>query len=217
MTARITHALAEFKKEERSYLWYGSILVLYVICFFIIDRSIPMSRCITTHVPLDDKIPLLEGFILPYMLWFPMVAGMGVYLGVKDPEAYKKYMIYVGLTFFSTLLLYCIVPTKQELRPEILPRENFCTWVLSMTYAADTNTNVCPSLHVIGSIAVIVGGLSCKALRRPLPQIFIWALALTVAVSTVFVKQHSVLDLILAVPMCLIFLPFVYSGRKNLK
>ena len=79
-----------------------------------------------------------------------------------------------------------------------------------MLYRSDTNTNVCPSLHVVGSMAVCFAAWNCRRLRKPWMQGAIWAFAFLVAVSTVFVKQHSALDLILAVPFSLVVYPVVY-------
>ena len=77
-------------------------------------------------------------------------------------------------------------------------------------YSQDTNTNVCPSLHVVGSMAVCFAAWNCRRLRKPWIQGAIWAFAFLVAVSTVFVKQHSALDIILAVPFSLVVYPVVY-------
>lgn len=83
------------------------------------------------------------------------------------------------------------------------PRDNLFTRLVALVYSQDTNTNVCPSLHVVGSMAVCFAAWNCRRLRKPLMQGAIWAFAFLVAVSTVFVKQHSALDLILAVPFSL--------------
>ena len=86
----------------------------------------------------------------------------------------------------------------------------FFTRLVALVYSQDTNTNVCPSLHVVGSMAVCFAAWNCRPLRKPWIQAGIWAGAFLVAVSTVFVKQHSALDILLAVPFSLAVYPVVY-------
>lgn len=71
-------------------------------------------------------------------------------------------------------------------------------------YSFDTNTNVCPSIHVLGSVAAMLGLIDCQRLQKPRFKLFAVIAALLICVSTVFMKQHSVLDVIAAAPLCLL-------------
>lgn len=217
MVSLLKSGLSFLRKKENRHLRYTWILIAYLAAFFLVERIVPADRCAVSYLPLDDRIPLLEWFLIPYMLWLPMLAAMGTYLAVYDREGYRKYMIYMAVAFFSTLILYLLFPSKQELRPIQLPRQNFFTWGLGILYRCDTNTNVCPSLHVIGSFAVVFAAWNCKRLRRLRVQAWIWAGAFLVAVSTVFIKQHSILDLLLAVPHSIVAYELVYRPRKSKK
>ena len=70
--------------------------------------------------------------------------------------------------FFSTLLIYVIYPNGQELRVTSFENPNLLTDFVQYLYSCDTNTNVCPSLHVIGSFAAVFGVFHSKScvLRR---------------------------------------------------
>lgn len=139
-----------------------------------------MEACRPTYIPLDDRIPFLEGFIVPYMLWFPMLLALGLYLARYDHEGFKRYMTYVGVAFFTVIALYLLFPNRQDLRVTQFPRDNLFTRLVALVYSQDTNTNVCPSLHVVGSMAVCFAAWNCRRLRKPWMQGAIWAFAFLV-------------------------------------
>ena len=80
---------------------------------------------------------------------------MHLYLLLFDTAGFRKFMWFIILTYTATCIIYLIYPSQQELRPETFRRDNLLTRFMTWFYAFDTNTNVCPSLHVIGSLAVL--------------------------------------------------------------
>ena len=78
------------------------------------------------------------------------------------------------------------------------------TWFLAHFYQFDTNTNVCPSIHVMGALAVLCTAWHCKGLQRPAWKAAFAVTALLICLSTVFLKQHSVVDVIMALPSCIL-------------
>ena len=72
------------------------------------------------------------------------------------------------------------------------------TRFVAMFYQFDTNTNVCPSIHCLGAMAVAFAAWDTERFRKPLWKAAFFAMALLISVSTVFVKQHSVLDVVCA-------------------
>lgn len=70
-------------------------------------------------------------------------------------------------------------------------------------YTFDTNTNVCPSIHVMGSLAVLTAAWHTPRFRTAGWRAAFAAAAVLICLSTVFLKQHSVLDVIAALPICL--------------
>ena len=84
-------------------------------------------------------------------------------------------------------------------------------------YQFDTNTNVCPSIHVIGSVAVMVCAWHSKHFSTPLWRTLFTITAVLISISTVFLKQHSIIDVAAALPICLIAYLLVYrrGGRRS--
>lgn len=169
------------------------------------------------YCPLDDLIPFCEAFLLPYLFWFVFLIGMLLYLALFDTQGFRKYMWFIILTYSVTCLIYVVYPTQQELRPETFLRDNVLTRFMGWFYDFDTNTNVCPSLHVIGALAVLAAAWHTPRFATPLWRTAFTLTAILISVSTVFLKQHSVLDIPPAVLISAVAYWLVYCrhGRRR--
>ena len=132
--------------ENYRHLWLLSIWVVYLSLFFVIEHVVTEDYWVS-YMPLDDKIPFCEYFIIPYCLWHPLLAVMTAYLAFFDAENFKRYMAFIGIGFITTGIFCLLFPNGQDLRLTEFPRENLCTQFVRIIYAADTNTNVLPSMH----------------------------------------------------------------------
>ena len=118
-----------------------------------------------------------------------------------DAVEFKRYMLYIAVGFYGACVVYLLFPDGQDLRPAQVPRRrNVLTAILGWLYAHDTNTNVLPSTHVIGCMGVCFAVFHCKRIHSTLLKAGTVFLALLICASTVFVKQHSILDFFVAVP-----------------
>ncbi len=182
---------------------------VYGLMFWLMERGLSL-----TYHPVasafDNKIPFCEYFIFPYYFWFVFLAGIHIYTLLFDVPAFKKLMYFIIITYTVTTVIYLVYPTCQELRPAEFERDNFCVWVVKALYAFDTNTNVCPSLHVIGSFAVLFTTWHIKRFKTPLWQLALWIITIAISISTVFLKQHSVIDIYAALAVCAVSYPFAY-------
>lgn len=187
--------------------------VFYFILYFLTERFIPSQRCISVHCFLDDLIPFREVFVVPYVFWYFLVAGSLLYFLLYDIENFKKLSVYILITQVIAMASYILVPTRQDLRPTEFPRDNVFTHMVQLLYAIDTNTNVCPSLHVGYSLGIASVWLKKK--DAPLwVKAFVVLTVILVCMSVTFIKQHSVLDFFAAIPMCLLAEYFTFY-RKN--
>ena len=78
--------------------------------------------------------------------------GTGAWLLFRDEAAFRRYMLFLAVTFFLSEAVWLLFPNGQDLRPAAMPRENPLTALVALLYRVDTNTNVFPSVHVVGSI-----------------------------------------------------------------
>ena len=187
------NALRRFPWGELKYvLW----LPVYLLSFFVIERVV-VTGYQPTQTWLDAYIPLCEWFVIPYCVWYPLLAAVGFWLLWKDRECFRRYMRCLALTFFARALIWFLIPNCQDLRPAFMPRDIPLTRLVEGLYSIDTNTNVFPSVHVVGAIGAAWAVKKTPSLeRRTLLRGATAILALLICLSTLFIKQHSVLDVV---------------------
>lgn len=190
---------------------------IFGMLFYAAENLIPRDYYDPIWCPLDDAIPFCEWFMIPYMFWFVFLVGMHVYLLFFDIRAFRRFMYYIILTYGVTIVVYLIYPNCQELRPTVFPRDNFLTRFIAGFYDFDTNTNVCPSLHAVGSMAVAFAAWDTPRFQKIGWKIAFTVTALLIAFSTVFVKQHSILDVFWALLLCAVVYVVVYIVPDRLK
>ncbi len=194
--------LKRITEPQYSHLLYLLGWVGYFTLYFLTENLILPENCHIVHCRLDDLIPFCEFFAIPYVFWYVMVFGSLVWFGLYDPEGFKKLMTYIIVTQLLAMTIYILWPSRQDLRPTEFPRENIFSWIMGVIYRFDTNTGVLPSLHVAYSLGLVSVWLRDKTCGRGM-KIFMAIAALLVIVSVCFVKQHSALDILAALPVCL--------------
>ena len=163
------------------------------------------------HVKLDDMIPFVEYFIVPYLLWFVYVAAVFVYLFFKNRREFYQYCIFLftGMTLF--LIVSTLYPNGHLLRPNTFARNNIFTLAVQILYQADTATNIFPSLHVYNSIAAHRAVANSETLAgNRLIRGGSFVLMVSIILATMFLKQHSVLDVISGILLGLVMEQLVY-------
>lgn len=190
---------------------------IFGLLFTFVERFYNVEHYYSMHCPLDDMIPFCEWFLIPYLLWFVYLIGTIVYTFFFDVAAFKRMMYFIIITYSITMLIYLVFPTCQDLRPTQFARDNVLTRFVAWFYNFDTNTNVCPSIHVLGSIAAMLGLCDCRRLQNPKLKLLFILLCVLICISTVFMKQHSVLDVLAALPLCVIAYPICYKAGRHEK
>lgn len=201
---------SEFKHLKLLLGW-----VVYFALYALTERLIPAERCFAVRCRLDDRIPFCEWFVIPYVAWYGLIVFSLVWFLRYNVELFTGLQTYFIITQVVATLIYILLPTRQELRPELFPRENVLTDLVAALYRADTSTNVCPSLHVALSLGIASAWLREKTVR------WIWRgsivlLAVLICLSTVFIKQHSAVDFLAALPVCALaeWVAFYRNKRK---
>ncbi|MDO5410537.1 MAG: phosphatase PAP2 family protein [Lachnospiraceae bacterium] len=176
--------------------WVFLYGLIYFPWFFTLERVVEQYYLIECR--LDYLIPFCEYFIVPYLLWFVYVAGsFAWFLLREDDRLFYKFaaVMFGGMTI--ALIIYTVFPNGIQLRPNIQASKNVFTWLTSLIYRADTSTNVFPSLHVYTSAVISIFFAKSKlAERKPAVKYAAFAFSALIILSTVFLKQHSVLDLV---------------------
>ena len=188
------------KKEDRKYLWLLLGWVWYFIMYALTEKLIPEENCHVIHCAVDDMIPFCEYFVIAYCFWYLYVAGSLAHFLFTDMKSFVGLQKFIITTQVLAMVVYILWPSVQYMRPESFGHENFCTWILSIIYAFDTPTGILPSLHVGYSMGIVSTWLKKKD-AKTWGKVFVTAAGLIICVSVMFVKQHSFLDVIAAIPV----------------
>lgn len=187
--------------------WVG-----YFLLYFLTENLIPVERCMPVHIWLDDVIPFCEWFLLPYVFWYVLIVISLGYFLLYDIRSFKQLQTYIIITQVVAMIAYILFPTRQDLRPAVFENENFLTWGVGLLYTFDTNTGVCPSLHVAYSIGIMSVWLRNRE-SHGLWKAFVVFAVIMICLSTMFIKQHSALDFFVALPVCLLAEVLVFSKQ----
>ena len=202
------HMKAFFQKYRHALvLLYG---LIYMPWFMWLESRSNLPYHVI-HVKLDDMIPFVEYFIVPYLLWFVYVAAVFVYLFFKNRREFYQYCIFLftGMTLF--LIVSTLYPNGHLLRPNTFARNNIFTFAVQILYQADTATNIFPSLHVYNSIAAHRAVANSETLAgNRLLRGGSFVLMVSIILATMFLKQHSVLDVISGILLGLVMEQLVY-------
>ena len=186
--------------------------VWYFIMYMITENLIPIERCTPMHCWLDDVIPFNELFLIPYVLWYALIVVTLAYYFFFDIPRFKQVQIFILITQIIAMTCYILFPSRQDLRPETFARDNFLTRLMAFIYSFDTNTGVCPSLYVAYSIGIASVVAKDDYFSRSF-KIGLTAFVILICLATMFVKQHSAVDVFAALPVCLVAEAIIF-GRS---
>lgn len=202
-------SLKELAYQYR-HAWVLSYGILYLTWFAYLERTVTKKFHIIT-MPVDLTIPFCEYFIIPYLLWFVYVAFGVMYFFFHNKGDYYRLcaFLFIGMTVF--LVISSIYPNGHYLRPLEFGRENLCTELVRRLYRADTPTNLFPSIHVYNSLGVHIALMRSECFRdKKACQAVSAALCVLIILSTMFLKQHSVFDVMTAFGMAAVMYYVVY-------
>lgn len=178
--------------------WLG-----YFAMYLITEYLNPNNSGTAVSCSLDYKIPFLEIFVIPYVGWYLLIALSLLYFALYNVENFKRLQIFIIVTQVAAMIIYITFPNFQPLRPDVYPRDNFLTDIVALLQTADTNSNVCPSLHVAYSIGIASIWLKEKDAKWWIKTLIV-IFCILVCLSTAFIKQHSVIDGLVAIPVCIL-------------
>lgn len=189
------------KKIDKHFGLLLLLMLAYLLLFFTLDfasetaffNSRPRQ---IIHCALDDLIPFNEWFAIPYFLWFAAFPGSLLFFLLLDKRDFYDLCIVIFGGAIICFTVYLLWPNGLQLRPEQV-NDNLPSRLLQLIWLVDAPNNVLPSLHVSISCAIaLVSWRSAKLQPHPAARLLVAALMLLICISTVFVKQHSVLDVL---------------------
>jgi len=208
------HLSMHLDADTRRCLYLALYWPLYGLVFYVAEHLYRPGRYNVMHCALDDVIPFCEWFLIPYLFWFVYLVGIHAYTFFTDRAAFQRLMWFIILSYSIGLVFFYFYPTVQFLRPSVFPRDNILTRMVAAFYNHDTNTNVCPSLHVVGSMAVWYAARETKLFSHRGWRIFFHAATFLICISTVFLKQHSAIDVLVGAAVSYSVYLLVYRRQE---
>lgn len=212
----------EFRHKARVATPMAAYMVFYFVTFALIENWNRLHYTVI-HTTVDDMIPFCEFFIIPYLLWFIYVCGFTLYMLAQDEKSYHEVCTFLVIGMTAFLAVSMVFPNILFLRPDTVPGNGICSYLCERLYAIDTPTNVTPSIHVYNSLCVMIAVWRTQAgkMRSTVVKILMTALGFSIILATMFLKQHSFSDVLIASGLAffsyiLIYkMGFVFAGRKR--
>lgn len=195
--------LSKINEPQFSHLKLLLGWLVYFAMYIITENFIPYERCRVVHCWLDDVIPFCEWFVIPYVFWYVLIVISLGYFALYNIDNFKRLSVFIIITQAAAMAIYIVFPNRQDLRPTEFVRDNVLARLIGILYAVDTSTNVCPSLHVAYSLGIASAWLKEKSASVPW-KVFVVIAVILICISTTFIKQHSVVDALVALPICLL-------------
>ena len=140
-----------------------------------------------------------------------MAAGI-IFIAFTDGKLCWRLGIFLitGMTVF--LFISTVYPNGQLLRPDTFARDNIFVHIVQRLYASDTPTNLFPSVHVFNSIAVNIAVWHSDNFKKNKAVRYGSAvLMVLIILSTMFLKQHSVFDVVTGMVLAVFMYSVVYT------
>lgn len=188
----VSHRLIKKIKSRSKSEWADDILLLVMIVilaglYFILN--VPTSSVHNLKTTIDDQIPRLAIFAIPYILYFPLLWGTIFYSWYKN-RSFKHLALAIIVVNLVAFVTYIFFQTNVPRQPVI--EDGLLSDLLRFIYSKDQPYNCFPSLHSALS-TVVATYFVCR--KSKWAWVFICA-AILVIISTLFVKQHYIVDAI---------------------
>lgn len=208
--------LSKLNSPEYRHIYFLLYWLFYGIVFWTLERGVKADYH-TVWCPLDDKIPFCEIFVIPYYFWFFFIFWIIIYGFFYDIKTFNKFHMFVIITYTITLIIYIVYPNQQCLRPQEFARDNIFVDIAKLLYVYDTNTNVLPSIHIIGSMAVMFSAWHSEHYSTKCWRTAFVIMTFIICLSPIFLRQHSIIDVVLGLIISFAAYPFVFLRKKNKK
>jgi membrane-associated phospholipid phosphatase len=169
------------------------LLVALVPFYIFIPFLLPRETRYVPALALDRAIPLIPMWALVYGALYVFLILLPIFI-VRQDEPIRRTVYAYLLIWLTAYVFFAFYPTAAP-RPPIVIGEGFAVWGLRALYSSDPPYNCFPSLHVAHSF---VSALACARVHRTL-GVVATVCATLVALSTLFTKQHYILDVIAGV------------------
>lgn len=190
------------------------IATIFLVCIqsalYFISKLLQGDLNLVGNV-IDTKIPFVPAFFIPYCIWYLMIFLIPYYLYCKDKDKFVKYVISYVLCSMIGNIVFISYPSTVT-RPTVTGTDIF-SLIAKFIYWIDTPTNCFPSLHCAISMLFILYVCESKN-TNIITKISVCIISILIMLSTLFTKQHVVVDFISGDILALIVYLIVKPSKK---
>lgn len=179
------------------YITYLIMIIMQFITYYL-TQIINSNRTLfdfTIHA-FDDKIPLISFFVVFYIMSYVYWAITPLIMSKESKKDFYNWAIATFFLYLITFIIYIIVPTTIK-RP-VVENNNIFDYLVNLIYQSDSPerpTNLFPSMHCSLSVMCYLGVYRKKEINKGY-RIGTLILTILICLSTQFIKQHYIVDLI---------------------
>lgn len=176
-------------------MWMLLIPLVNIFYEFLNNSSRGVYSLVTD---LDNAIPFLKIFAIPYLMWYPFIIITLIYLCLNHRKIYYKAIATLVIGMLLSYLTFFLFQTTVP-RPQ-LSGDDILTKIVQSIYGRDKPYNCFPSIHVLNSYAIMIGIRKSKC-KNGVINVSVYITGLLIILSTVFIKQHVILDVFLGLQL----------------
>lgn len=198
------------KKKDINVLIMLVILKIIQAIIYIIGKMTPFIPHLLQST-IDNKIPFISDFIYFYYSWYLIIIIIPFIYYKKDKTRFKKYIAAYQVAIIITFLFYFLYPTM-IIRPSV-PMDGISNQLTNLLYEMDNPAlNCLPSMHCLICFLHILNISKCKNMSITLKvTISLWSIV--VILSTLLIKQHVIIDVIVGILLAII----IFIVVENIK
>ncbi|OQR53345.1 phosphatase PAP2 family protein [Bacillus sp. CDB3] len=176
-----------------SFLPLSCILLLVLVSplYDVLNKTTVHTVNVTTVI--DDWIPFVKVFIIPYLLWFPYLYGALIYYCLADRKQYYVTLSSVILGKLACFSIYYFWQTTVP-RPTVVGTDVFSELVRYI-YSIDQPVNCFPSIHVLTTFVIMLAALKRRE-QHAFEYYILTLFGILIILSTLFTKQHAFVDVV---------------------
>jgi len=172
----------------------AAIIPLYLVIGAVV---VPGRALHVPEVALDRAMTLSPAWSFVYLSLF-LAALLPVFV-IHQQELVRRTILAFIAIWLIAYVCFLAYPTVGP-RPAEVPGDGFSVWTLRAIYSSDHRYNCLPSLHVA---QCFLAAFACSRVNRRVGVVAM-AWAFLVGLSTVYTKQHYVMDVVTGILLAMV-------------
>ncbi|MFB9273973.1 phosphatase PAP2 family protein [Cohnella cellulosilytica] len=163
---------------------------------YALTNDIENQEVYSLATAVDGTIPFVKWFALPYSIWIFYIYVCLFYFFKKDINVYYRNLMTYAISALLCYLIYSVFQTTVA-RPFVVG-DDPVSMLMRYIYNRDQPFNCFPSIHCFSSY-MVMRAIWTSSFRNKRNVALITGMSSLIILSTLFVKQHVIMDVLGAV------------------